>query len=202
MEIQQKQRVVEVGKRLYKDFEINDNLKPIYSALHCYFHGQQGALDLNKGVALVGEFGLGKTTAFKVFHEYLKTYYPFNPNLFVVSSVEDLMNELNSSEWVNKKLTYNIDQSARGGNFKNPRHVLINEFGYMYAIKNYGTDVNQLIEAWIMKRYDIFQEFRKVTHITSNFSRMEISKNFHPKVVDRFKEMFNIITLEGKSLRK
>jgi DNA replication protein DnaC len=169
--------------------------------MHDYFHGC-GNLDLDKGLALIGKFGVGKTTAFRVFHEYLKTKYPFNANLFIVSSVEDLINELNENDWVNKKHTNNLKIDARGGIYKDPKHILINEFGFQYGIKSYGTDVNELIEAWLMKRYDIFQQHKKVVHITSNFSKKEIEAKFHAKIVDRFKEMFNFIEFKGESLRK
>lgn len=191
-----------VGKMLIPDFRITEDMKPVYAALHSYFHGNEDEIPLGKGIALGGKYGVGKTTAFRVFHTYLKTVYRFTDRLFIISSVEDLIAELNQHTWINQKLTYNNVEDPRGGVRYNPRHVLINEFGYMYNIKSYGTDVNELIEAWLMKRYDIYQQYGKVVHITTNFDTDAISSNYHAKLVDRFREMFHFVEFPGRSLRR
>ena len=198
-----KDLVVFYGKQIVPKFKLIDEFKPIYAELFYYFTGNpKSKYDLNKGIALIGTYGIGKTTVFRIFHEFIKQTWRFCPNLFIVSSVEDLSAELNQKSWLNEKLTYYIHENSVGYNEKKPKHVLINEFGYQYKIKNFGTDVNELIEAWLMKRYDIFQEYKKLTHITSNFGMKDLESNFHPKIIDRFKEMFNFIPLEGKSFRK
>lgn len=193
--------VFKTGKELIPGFNIDPFAKQVYAALHNYFHGIEGEIDLNKGIALVGKFGVGKTTAMRVFHNYLKIYFPFHSNLFVFSTLEDLISELKCNDWTNKKLTYNLKETPSGGLYKDPRHVLINEFGHSYNIKSYGSDVNELIEAWIMKRYDIFQEHRKVVHITSNYGKKDLKEMFSEKLVDRFKEMFHFVELKGESKR-
>lgn len=200
---------MEVGNKEVYKFSLDSNLKKLYAKLFNYFHGieykdccTEHGLNLNKGIALVGAFGVGKTTAMRVFHSYLKTTMRQNPNLFVISSVEDLINELQDKDWIKNKLAYNTRENSAGGIDFRPRHVLVNEFGYKYDIKKYGTNVNELIEAWLMKRYDIFQEHRKLVHITTNFGTKELKDNFPPKIVDRFREMFNFIELKGSSLRR
>ena len=55
---------------------------------------------------------------------------------------------------------------------------------------------------FLMKRYDIFQEYDKMTHVTMNFDSQDLTKVFPPKIIDRFKEMFNIIPIDEKSFRK
>lgn len=191
------QMLIRIARSLLPDFKVTD--QDIYRYMFDYFHGK---LDTRKGIALFGNFGAGKTTAFKVFHTYLKTRYPFTSNLFVISSIEDLISELNNQNWIDRVLTNNKKTDPRGGSYNDPKHVLINEFGFRYNIKNYGTDVNELIEAWIMKRYDIFQQFGKVVHITSNFNAKELEEKFHTKIVDRFREMFEVKEFKGESLRK
>ena len=197
-----KQLVKKVGQNLMPKFRITEEMKPVYASMHNYFHGIESQIPISKGIALVGDYGVGKTTAFKVFHTYLKTYFRFTENLFVISSVEDLIAELNHSDWIEKKLTYNYNRDPRGGIAFNPKNVLINEFGYIYDIKNYGTNVNELVEAWLMKRYDIYQQYGKVVHITTNFGTRGMKDNFHEKLIDRFKEMFHFVPFHGKSLRK
>ncbi len=167
-----------------------------------YFHGKKGNLDLNKGIAIAGSFGTGKTSAFRIYHEYLRTVFPFNENMFRISSIEDVIKEVSEKNWTDKVLTYNVDINVKSIEVRKPVHVLVNEFGYQYNIKNYGSDVNELIEAWLMKRYDIFQQYRKLTHVTTNFGTDELKEIFHPKIIDRFKEMFNFIELKGESFRK
>lgn len=197
--------VFRVGTELLKPsgkvFRITEDMAPVYKSLHDYFHGIEGEIPFTKGICIVGGYGTGKTTAFRVFHKYLTTYYAFTDNLFVPSSVEDLIAELNQSDWINQKLTYNKQTDSKGAEFLNPRHVLINEFGNQYDIKSYGTDVNQLIEAWLMKRYDIFQQHGKVVHVTTNFGTTGLKNAFHAKLIDRFKEMFHFIKLDGESFR-
>ena len=125
-----------------------------------------------------------------------------NPNLFRIASTEDLLKIFDKKDWTNDVLLYNIDQNMYGVNYARPVHILINEFAYQYDIKNYGTDVKQFIEAFIMKRYDIFQSHGKLLHVTMNFGGKELRKNFHDRIVDRFREMFNVIELPGESFRK
>ena len=55
---------------------------------------------------------------------------------------------------------------------------------------------------FMMKRYDIFQTYKKLTHITMNLDTDDIKDMFSERLVDRFREMFNIISLTGKSFRK
>ena len=167
-----------------------------------YFHGLEGKLDLNKGVALVGVYGVGKSTIFNIWHEYLRKYYPFCPNLFIISSVEDINSDVSKEGYLDRKLVYNIKSNSNGAKFKDPKHLLINEFGHSYNIKSFGTDINELFESFLMKRYDIFQQQNKVTHITTNYGTDDLKKNFSEKLIDRFKEMFNIIELKGESFRK
>jgi len=202
MKEEYKKRFIFIAKNTIKNFKLTDEMKPVYSKLFDYFHGIPGELDLNKGNAIIGNYGVGKSTAARLFHKYLATVFPFNQNMFIISSVEDLLAELSDKNWIEGKLTYNMMENTRGGFEMKPRHVLINEFGFKYDIKNYGSDVNELIDAWLMKRYDIFQQYGKVIHITTNFGTTELKNSFHPKLVDRFREMFNFIELKGNSLRK
>ena len=191
-----------IAEKMVIDFKVTPELKPVYSLLWTYFHGQKGTFNLSKGIALNGVYGVGKSTAFRLFHEYLKTVFPFNENMFRIISIEDVINEMNDKNWINGVLTMNELENVRGGKERKPIHILVNEFGYQYGIKNYGTDVNEMIDAWLMKRYDIFQQYRKLTHITTNYGTDELKKMFHPKIIDRFREMFNFIEVNGKSLRK
>jgi len=185
-----------------ENYEWTKEIKAVYNDLMYYFHGAEGNLNLDKGIALVGKFGVGKSTIFNVWHNYLKSYYPFNKNLFVITSIENIIDDIKKDGYINRIYCNNMKQNAIGANFIDPKHILINEFGHNYNIKSFGTDINELFEAFMMVRYDIFQKYKKVTHITTNYGTDELESKFHPKLVDRFKEMFNIIELKGNSFRK
>jgi len=191
-----------IGKIAGDDYVWTEELQETYNKLNCYFHGVEGELNLNKGIALVGIYGVGKSTIFNIWHEYLRKYHPFNPNLFIVSSVEDINSDIAKDGYIDRKYIYNIKTNANGAKIKDPKHLLINEFGHRYEMKSYGTDINELFESFMMKRYDIFQQNNKVTHITTNYGTEDLKKNFSEKLIDRFKEMFNIIELKGKSFRR
>jgi hypothetical protein len=184
------------------EYQFTEHNKPILDNLIYYFLGHAKEYDLNKGIALVGDYGCGKSTIFNIFHEFLRTVFPFNKNLFRICSIEDIIEDSAKSDFMSSPYINNVKVDGSGSHYNKPIHILLNEFGHVYNIKKYGTDVNQLIEMFIMKRYDIFQQNGKLTHITTNYFPKQLENHYHPKVVDRFREMFNIIELKGESLRK
>lgn len=192
----------EIAEKYHKDYVWTDEIIKVHTDLMNYFHGYEYNLNLDKGIALMGVYGVGKSTIFNIWHEYLRLYHPFCENLFINSSLEEILEDISEHGYMNRKFVFNIKEDSSGAKSHNPKHILINEFGQQYDIKTYGTDINQLFESFMMKRYDIFQQRKKVTHFTTNYGANELENLFHPKLVDRFKEMFNIIELKGTSFRK
>ena len=178
-----------------KKYEVNEHNKYQIKVVFNYFLGVNTEIDLNKGVLLCGEFGTGKSTLFASMRKYINTLFPYNPNAFKITSTEEIINfksGLNESD-----LLFNSEDEII-----KPVHLLINEFGHNYNIKIYGSDAEDIIESFLMKRYDIFQQYNKVTHITTNLTKQAMIDNLKPVIFDRFKEMFNIIELNGESFRK
>lgn len=196
-----KNKIVCIAKGIVKDYQLTDDNKKIFSGLLDYFMGLPGIYDLNKGIAIVGNYGAGKSTIMQIFHTFLKTEFPFNPNMFRISSVEEVISEMKSGD-IASVLLYNHKDNVSGVKVSRPIHVLINEFGHKYDAKTYGTNVNEHIDMFLMKRYDIFQQEKKLLHITTNYDTKELRSLFHERITDRFKEMFNFIELKGKSWRK
>lgn len=184
-----------------QEYQWTKEIIKVHDLLANYFYGRKKELDLDKGIALIGKYGTGKTTIFNIWHEYLRIYHPFCDNLFINTSLEEILDDISQQGYITRKYVYNLDV-LHDKTLLNPRHLLINEFGYKYNIKTYGTDINELFESFMMKRYDIFQQRKKLTHITTNFGTNDLKEIFHPKLVDRFKEMFNIIELKGESFRR
>ena len=66
--------------------------------------------------------------------------------------------------------------------------------------KSYGTSLDSVIDEFLYARYEIFQQYGKKYHITSNLGIAEFKKRFGPRLVDRFKT-FNVLPLCGESRR-
>lgn len=190
---------IEIGRKPVFD----EHRKDLYNQLFEYFTGISNTLDLSKGVALVGTYGVGKSTSMNVMHNFLKNAFPFKGNnLFRIVSVEEIINDYSSENFINSVNLYNVKQNVNGIGVKSPVNILINEFGHDYKGKNFGTNYAEIFDMFMMKRYDIFQQQGKLTHITTNYYPSELEKIFSARLVDRFKEMFNWIDVDGNSLRK
>lgn len=185
----------EATELIGKKYEINDSNRIQVKIVFDYFIGVNSEVDLNKGLLLCGEFGTGKSTLFSAIRKFINTLFPYNPNAFKITSTEEIINYkigINESD-----LLFNSEDEI-----VKPLHLLINEFGHDYNIKIYGSDADSMIESFLMKRYDIFQQHGKVTHITTNLTKEAMISKLKPVIFDRFKEMFNIIELNGQSFRK
>ncbi len=181
------------------------DLQNIYAKMLRYFSGVEeegkGDWPLHKSIALTGHYGVGKTTIFNVFHEYIRTYHKFNGNLFIPCSIEEILSVIKNSDWKDSKYCLNRVENSRGGFEYKPKHILLNEFGAKLDVKIFGSSVNDLMEAFIMFRYEIYQRYKKHTHITTNYGTDQFLKMLDPKLVDRFKEMFKLVELKGDSFR-
>lgn len=174
-------------------FVVTDEMRPILNNLCLYFLGLPGIYDLNKGIYLIGDYGVGKSTLMKCYRKWLSDWWPFNGNGFMVTSIEEIIEHYKKSGSL-EKFTNNKEEEG----FPNPRHLLINEFGKEIKDKIYGTEAEQIINSLMMLRYDIFQNMGKVTHITSNY----YPKSQDLALSDRYVEMFNVININGNSFRK
>lgn len=179
--------------KVVPQFNVSDNLiKPI-SDLTKYFLGIEGNLSLNKGLYLYGDYGVGKSTLMIIFRQFLASNWIGSGNGFTVTSIEDIIRHYKTEGNLDKYVD-NPDDPYRPG----ARHLLINEYGGLLKDKVYGVDSQQIIDSLIKIRYDLFQCEHKLTHITSNYP--PISDN--DAINDRLIEMFNIVQIKGKSLRK
>jgi DNA replication protein DnaC len=192
---QLKHKCVEVGTlEVMKQFEVTNENRYVINNMFYYFLGTEKTYDLKKGIMLCGTFGVGKTTLFNVIRRFINTIFPFNQNAFILGSIEEIITE---KDLMNSKYVYNVSSGNRV-----PKHLLINEFGHKYNIKNYGSDSDDIVEGFLMKRYDIFQYHKKLTHFTTNLGKEELIAEYPPVIIDRFREMCNIVELGGNSFRK
>jgi len=186
-----------------KDYVYTKELKELLPELLKYFNGQRDCkYDINKGLYIYGEPGIGKSTVLLILRKYLSELYAFHPNAFLVSSVERILNHFKLEKNLDL-FGFNIKTDDRG-KYRNPINLLINEFGIEkdYDVKNYGTVFRDEYESMLMARYEVFTDNNKLTHCTSNLNQKELSKIYPDKLLDRFIEMFNFIELKGESWRK
>ena len=176
-------------------FKIIPDNRDALNGLFGYFHGEFGTLDQNKGIYLFGEFGCGKTTIMMLFSKYLAHYFPFSQFGFANFSTEEVI-----ETYMFEKEGKEMKRYLYSPYSDKPRAICFHEIGKELNEKHYGTDIDQVINRLMMRRYELFQGFGKKTHVTSNF-RPEKLKCFDSAVLDRFKEMYNFVEWKGKSLR-
>jgi DNA replication protein DnaC len=180
------------AKTILPDFVVTPELVKPLNDICTYFLGLEGNLSLNKGLYLMGEYGVGKSTLMMCFRQWLADWWPFNGNGFSITSVEEIIERYKNEN----NLTKFIYVESNG--FESPKHLLINEFGKKIDEKIYGTEASQIVNNLMMIRYDLFQRRGLLTHITSNTLPYSTEK----ALTDRYIEMFNLIEIGGKSFRK
>lgn len=182
-----------IANEICPGYVLSEKIKPILNNLCLYFLGIKGEYSLDKGIFLMGDFGTGKSTLMRVFQRWLATLWPFNPNGFTITSIEEVI-DFYKKDGNLYRFTFKRDNDG----FTDIHHILINEFGKDVKDKIYGTEAMQILNSFMMIRYDIFQNSGKVTHITSNMLPFSEEKALN----DRYIEMFTIVKIEGKSYRK
>ena len=181
-----------IAHNLIPNFEIIEANKTALNDLFVYFHGNTGTFDIKKGIYMFGNFGCGKTSIFGLFSKYLSIYFPFSGYGFGNVSIEEVVDEY--------KKTNSIEKYVISENTGKPFRLCLHEIGKEIDEKHYGTSINQVINSLMMRRYEIFQKYGTVTHVTSNFHPRAL-KCFDNAVIDRMKEMFNFVEWKGESFR-
>lgn len=167
-----------------RQFEPND----IYHNLIYYFTNHLNCpYDISKGLFIHGRTGTGKSLMSVVFNIFNGVYNP-KKNFKLIDSSEIPM----AFEMGGMSRVYYL----AGGN------CLIDDFGneIMEAVY-YGTKANPMKE-FLTKRYKMYIQEGKFTHIISNFTMDYVKEMYGDRIESRFCEMFNDIVLDGKDLRK
>lgn len=189
-----------------KNYVLTPQIEYLMEGMIYYFNGNADAaesygLDISKGICVVGKPGIGKTILFELMHQYLTRLYKRCQNDFFTNSTDKLIetmlldNSNSGSAFVNDK------PDGYGSRFKKPQHMLLNELGVKYAIRRWGTDANDIIATILMRRYELFQQHKIVTHATTNEGTKQLENIFHERLVNRFIEIFNMVKLEGPCFR-
>jgi len=188
--------ITQIGRDLYGDNfsldanNIRDSYKMAYNSL------VTGLKSESKGMLLIGNFGVGKTALMKVMQKVFKdTDRRFKT--VTALNLKDLSEELKPID-IKEMYGYGLKQD-----------LYIDDIGYFSTVKVYGNAVN-IISEIILDRYDLFISTGYKTHFSSNIVTAYKDNDTYPsieniygvRVLDRIKQMCNLINIDGKSLRK
>lgn len=192
--------------REFSKFVIDEYNRDVLRFLTYYFNGCKLAetvfpnenYKIHKNLLLVGDPGTGKTMLMQIFSEYLRRIG--NENAFRNLSVTQMMNYYKINGHIDK---YTYNEIGGNGTFEGaPFNICLNDVGLLTEKqKNYGTDLSTVMDEFLFARYELFQQYNKRYHLTSNLDVKEFKKRFEDRLVDRFKS-FNVIELKGESRRK
>ena len=193
-----------------RKFVIDDNNKQVITFLFYYFNNSPLAekvfperrYKLAKPLLLHGDKGVGKTFLMQLFSEYLRR--TDNPNFFFNVSVTEMINYYTINNNLNR-YTYNDRSGVKEDNTFDacrPSNVCLNDVG-LQTQSFFGQDGKTLVTEFLHARYELWTQWGRRGHLTTNLSVEELSKEFPDKygrTLDRFKS-YNIITLSGSSRR-
>lgn len=188
-----------------KEFMIDDNNKKILRFLTYYFNNSPLAEEvfpdkgykIHKNLMICGAVGTGKTMLMQVFSDYLSKIN--NPNYFHNLSVTQMINYYKQHNHLDR-YTYNEENSK--GFDGSPVNVCLNDVGLQTHL-HFGTDTKILVEDFFHARSEIWSQYGKYAHITTNLTPGEIKEYFNDeygRLNDRFK-FYNVIHLKGESRR-
>ena len=192
--------------REFTNFQIDEHNRNVLRFLTYYFNGcilaekvfPNENYKIWKNILLIGEPGTGKTMLMQIFSDYLKA--TDNENYFHNISMTQLMNYYKINGHIDR-YTFNelADPKAYEGS---PFNVCLNDIGLATEKqKSFGTMLETIIDEFLFARYEIFQQYNKRYHFTSNMTVKDFKSRFEDRLADRFKS-FNVIELHGGSRRK
>jgi DNA replication protein DnaC len=162
-----------------KIFNIDDNNKDILNQLYYYLIGDDKFKgDLQKGIIIFGTIGTGKTLIVRSFVELIQAA---SNKMFTILHSKALASYLRE----------------KGEDYLNLRPLFIDDIGKESKIVNdFGTIKNPIPDLFSI-RYD----FGGWTFGTCNYNLEDLEGFYGLTIIDRFKEMFNFLIMEGESRR-
>jgi len=144
--------------------------------------------DLNKGLLIFGDYGIGKSYLFDILHKMGKELISQGNSLmwFRMVSAGELV-ERYMSESTNKESTFRIENFHKG-------KLYIDDLGF--EEKAFGR--TELLGEVLFERH----RKNSRTFLTTNLNPTQIGQRYGARIEDRLPEMFNIIKWEGQSFRK
>lgn len=193
--------------RQRRQFVIDDNNRNVIRFLLYYFNGCPLAEEvfpgrgykLHKNIMLQGGVGVGKTMLMQVFSEYLMRIR--SPHFFYNLSVTQMVNYYTLHNNLDR-FTFNEEENR--GFQCTPVNICLNDIGIQDKTF-FGMDTGLLTDEFLHARNEIWTQYGKCAHLTTNLDDKALRKRFERndgfgRLIDRFKT-YNIIPMGGVSRR-
>lgn len=193
--------------RQRRQFVIDDNNRSVIRFLLYYFNGCPLAEEvfpgrgykLHKNIMLQGGVGVGKTMLMQVFSEYLMRIR--SPRFFYNLSVTQMVNYYTLHNNLDR-FTFNEEENR--GFQCTPVNICLNDIGIQDKTF-FGMDTGLLTDEFLHARNEIWTQYGKCAHLTTNLDDKALRKRFEcndgfGRLIDRFKT-YNIIPMGGVSRR-
>lgn len=191
--------IIQEGKKITPNFSLDannlrKNYQTVYEGFKNSFICPLGCP--KKGFLHVGGVGVGKTILMRIFQRIMRnTERRFK--WLSAYELKDLL-EIEGVAWVKKHYGRDLKQD-----------LYIDDIGVTSSdYMKYGNTTNILAEL-LLERYDLFISEGYLTHLSTNLPPRHndakvptLEKILTARVMDRVREMCQIITFEGGSLRK
>ena len=200
--------IKKIALHIQPNYKFTNDINIILDLFMAYFSGQKNIISefnknnkteisLSKGILLVGSVGSGKSLIFDIFKIY--TSKVIHKNSFQQYQVGDIIDNLNIKGKIYfEKFSYNRSSN----NIPDPITCYIDDIASRNEIVNHYGSVYNSMQELLTIRYNIFSKFRKLTHISTNLYPNQLKEIYGIRVIDRMKEMFNVVELKGGSFRK
>ncbi len=188
-----------------RKFVVDDHNREVLRFMLYYFNGcplaetvfPERGYKLHKHIMLQGNVGTGKTLLMQVFSEYLRI--TDNPRYFYNLSVTQMVNYYTLHNNLDR---YTFNEEENKGFKCMPVNICLNDIG-VQSTKFYGTDTETLTNEFLHARNEIWTQFGKMAHLTTNLTTDQLKQKYKDgfgRLLDRFKT-YNIIPLTGDSRR-
>ena len=198
--------LVRIGKSIRSNFNIDDHNSNFFTNLIKYqFNDPSCEFDLNKGLLLHGNIGVGKTIAMMLFEKKLDIKY--FPRRYKIVTCREVQMEFNKSGYdsIQKYSRDSFSKNYHGNgemlDRNRPLTICFDDLGTEDSqAKHFGNSTNIMSEI-ILDRYEMFQRDKMITHFTSNLTASELKNKYGDRVVSRLREMVNDVVLGGEDRR-